>query len=165
MLSTSTYVPSGLSTSTSTEIRYSSTTSTSTKYSGPNPDWGQNKHAHCSAIILLENGINIWTTRPQAYLLPHWKLLFIHQLTTPFPRYWLNAFSDHKSWWSLQHIKYISFELKMFYSIHETWIMSHMLSVIHVINMYVDLYSYFGNVDLNCRFLRLVVLNSYINVL
>ena len=35
MLSTSTYVPSGLS--TSTEIRYSSTTSTSTKYSGPNP--------------------------------------------------------------------------------------------------------------------------------
>ena len=40
-MSTSTYVPSGLSTSTSTEIRYSSTTSTSTKYSGPNPGLSQ----------------------------------------------------------------------------------------------------------------------------
>ena len=37
MLSTSTYVSSGLCTSTSTGIRYSSTTRTSTKYSGPNP--------------------------------------------------------------------------------------------------------------------------------
>ena len=61
--STSTYVPSGLSTSKSTEIRYSSTTSTSTQ--APTLEWCDSK----LTIIGLDNGLSpdqrqaiIWTS-------------------------------------------------------------------------------------------------------